>query len=1006
MKAAPQLPHEDARLCALNELNILDTPPDEDFDRITRLARELFNVPIALVSLVDKDRQWFKSRQGLEATETPRDVSFCGHAIQQGSIFLVEDTLNDERFHDNPLVEGEPHIRFYAGCPLQEPSGQIIGTLCVIDQNARHFNTEQCQQLRDLGTLVESELRKHHNYQKLGAIGKLQLTPWLQPLVNWISTRTGAIVISLMTAVLAAVIYTGWDLSQQAAYQSEIENRAISRLAFLRGTLETSLNSKLYMVYGLSGLAHSGYQIKSESFLAFAEELGSKTESIRSLQLARDGIVSHVWPLEENSPAIGHNLLEDPTTREMAELAIQSRRMWLVGPVRLIQGGEALIGRQPIFVQNPENPQQETFWGFATILLDLSKVLEESGLRTEDDLYRYALRGRNALGSQGEAFFGNPALFESDPLTDEISLPAGSWELGILPSQGWPEHWPSQTKYRITVIAVICLISGLVYYLLRLPSNTRRAIVKATGDLEKSEHRFRDAIESLAEGIAIYDTEDRLVIHNERYRQIYDKGSTYINIGKHFREILFSALEHGQFSNSQLDGDRESWLDSAIARHNKTESSHEQQLYDGRWIRVIERRMRDGGTVTLHMDVTERKRSEQALVSAREKAELSNDAKTRFLATVSHEVRTPLNGVLGLLRVLDDDEALTDKQKKYVQTAHQSAKQLLNILNEILDISKMEAGKLELELIPFNLKDTINGAIDLIRTQAESKSLRISATFDDEIDTLLLGDEGRIRQVLLNILSNAVKFTDEGSITVTAKSLKCDSNYVHAELLISDTGIGFESKNAETLFEPFSQLNQSSTRKASGTGLGLSICKHLVESMGGSITATSSQGHGATFSIYLELPRSSSKQSKEKIETSLPVELGWEKVRVLIAEDSATNQLVIQAMLANSGYQLDTANNGIEAVEALRNFNYDIVLMDIFMPELDGLQATQEIRKKSINREVPIIALTANAMEGDREKFISAGMDDFLAKPVDKTELLAALFRWSPQNRINENSPK
>ncbi len=1010
MKLAPELEVEAQRMCALEDLDILDSPPEERFDRITRLAKEIFNVPIALVSLVDSNRQWFKSRQGLDAKETPRDISFCGHAIAHNELFIIEDTLKDARFHDNPLVINEPHIRFYAGYQLKVAGGQSIGTLCIIDRKPRKLTLDERKLLRDLGSMVESELRGPPGTRRRTDnlnIG-FRIPRWLQTVIWSISSRPGAICLTFLFALIAIGVAIQWDQSNQQIHQADEKNETLQQMSLVRGTLETALNSKLHLVHGLSGFARSGISINDEYFQIFAAELAKNTTSLRSLQLAPNGIVTHVWPRGPNAKAIGHDLLADPERRQAAELAINAKAMWLAGPVNLIQGGVALIARQPIFMPDSEHPDKETFWGFGTLLLDLPEFLKELQLGPSDDKFLYAIRGSDALGDKGEVFFGDPEIFNQNPLIDNVYLPAGKWELAIRPIKSLGTAWPGQQTFRLGVVLAIAFFSGLIYFLLRLPHNTRRSIEIATSALERSEYRFRDAIESLPDGVAIYDEQDKLVVHNERFREIYNKSWQVIVSGSTYEELILHALAQGQFANVD-PSDESDFLDNLLERHRKAEANQEVALYDGRWVKAVERRMRDGGTVTLHTDITDKRNDELALINAREKAEQANETKTTFLATISHEVRTPLNGVLGLLAVLTEDRTLSDKQKKYVKTAHISAKQLLNILNEILDVSKMEAGKLELDEGPFSLTETIEGAIDLIRAQAEQKSLLIKSEIDADISVTAMGDEGRLRQVLLNLLSNSVKFTQQGEITVKAEVLELTDENLKTRISVSDTGIGFSSDQATALFQPFAQLDSDSTRKISGTGLGLSICKHLVESMGGEISAEGIPGEGACFSININLKRAADTkhaQQQGSEQSLLPVNLGWTPVRILLTEDSTTNQMVIQAMLADTGYLVDTANNGLEALTALDQFDYDLILMDIFMPEMDGITATQEIRKKARHKTTPIIALTANAMKGDRERFMEAGMDDYLPKPVNKVELLDTLYQYSVKFREPATEPK
>ncbi len=1008
MLSAPEIPQDAQRCMDLRALQILDTPSEERFDRITRLARQLFDVEIVLISLVDEDRQWFKSRQGLDVVETPRAISFCGHAVASDSVFVIEDTALDDRFADNPLVLGAPNIRFYAGQPLRAPTGQLVGTLCLIDSKPREFDGEARNRLRDLALLVEAEFRRRP--RRAGTHGdpseRRRRPHWRHMETLWnrlaarFSQRSWALVPALVVA--GAILLGGmtWERQQLKAYRSSVEKATLQRLSLVRGAVESALNSKLHLVHGLSGYVRAGGRIDEANFARFAAELAEGVGSVRSLQLAPDGVVRYAWPLATNRKAIGHDLLGDGTRRAAAERAIAERKLWLAGPLKLLQGGEALIGRLPIFVDTTE---AEAFWGFATILIDLPGLWAETRMKARDDRYDYAIRGRDALGSAGEAFFGDRALFGQSPVTGLITLPAGSWEIAMQPRGGWPRSWPGEASFRLGVVFVALLVGLLVYFLLRLPNSLRRAIAEATSALERSESQFRDAIEALPDGFVIFDASDRLVVCNERFRDLYRPCRPRLQQGRRFAEVFRYGAQNGLLRDldcSSADAVQQA-VQVAVERHQDCRDSHEHDLADGRTVRVVERRMHDGGIVSFHMDVSVEKAGQRALVEARERAEQANQAKSAFLATVSHEVRTPLNGVLGLLSVLREDALLNEQQSGYVATAHRSAQHLLQILNEILDLSKLEADKLELDVGRFVLRDTLEGAVELVAAQARAKSLDLRTEIGDSLHRAVLGDEGRLRQILLNLLSNAVKFTDSGAVVLRADGSESANGRLAIRIEVQDSGIGFDQEQAERLFEAFAQLDSDADRRFTGTGLGLTICKRLVELMNGRIAARGEPGKGAVFSLELEFPLAGelSEREIEDVDPPLPAELGWPAVRILLAEDSPTNQLVIQAMLQNTGYQVDAVHDGREAVESVRRLPYDLILMDVYMPELDGLAATRAIREDATVPRLPIVALTANAMEGDSERFLEAGMDDYLPKPVDRRKLLATLYRWCRDGR-------
>ncbi|WP_397601851.1 ATP-binding protein [Silvanigrella sp.] len=805
MKFACNCINEKERLNTLHNYFILDTENEEIFDDITLLASSICKTSISLISLVDKNRQWFKSKQGLSAEETSRKISFCGHAIHQKEILEIQDAKKDKRFFDNPLVVGAPFIRFYAGAPLISSNGNVIGTLCVIDQKPKKLTKEQKKYLEKLSKQVMRilDLRiENNNYYKL-------------------KNHFNTIFDNMNNAFLVH------------DEKGEINKFNKTALDILKLKSKELLNSNLFLDQ-FEILNEIGKKINKSNFPSnISLENG---ECLKNIVIGLKNKKKEIIWLRINTTVISYqkstkilfviteftNITENKILSDNVkkiQLEILEKRIFL----------DIILQNIPsaIIVKDVKNDFRNLIW---------SKGAEEILMRSAEEAI-----GKNVY----------------DHYPKEIADKYHKWDLQVI---------KNETILKIEAAETIVPHKGKILV------QTSKIPIKTNS--------------------------------NEGYR------------------YLLTVLD----------------------------------------------------------DITE-------LYKNKEEAQAAAKAKSEFLANISHEIRTPMNGIIGMCDLLLDNNPLPNQIEK-LKIIQNCGNILLNLVNDVLDFSKLEAGKLILEKIPFNLNKSCFEIVELLNNQASAKGLVLSYSHDPLTPEWILSSPNQFRQILLNLVTNAIKFTERGYVKICSKLIDEKENELKFQISVEDSGLGISIENQSKLFQNFSQVDASTTRVYGGTGLGLAICKALCELMGGTIGLESKINKGSVFSFSFMAQKLDENQKMNLNKSPFIIDVHLEKkypLSILVVEDNKINYQVINGILEKFGYRPDLATNGILALEKIDTKKYDLIFMDSHMPDLDGFETTKLIIKKyeKLKKKRPrIIALTASSMKEDKDHCLSIGMDGFISKPI------------------------
>ncbi|WP_316840628.1 PAS domain S-box protein [Pedobacter gandavensis] len=908
--------YEMERLRALQGYDILDTPPEEEFDNITKLASLICNTPIAVIVLVDEDRLWFKSVIGLDFKEIPRNSSFAERVIQSGKVFELCDVAEDESFTNHMAGINHGHLRYYAGAPLIDEDGYPLGTICVFDQQRKELSIAQKEGLQILAKEIITHISLRKKAKELNLknqrFEELLNISTVSPEIHCILDDKGKLLFvnNAVTSVLEyeveeAVGLTAWTF----CYREDI-NRVVHAIeaGLAMGTKQFNIDFRIVTKSGLIRWLSWNMVCKNRRWYAYGRDI-TENKRVENELMKLSFVASKVNNAVVINDSDNHVTWVNAAFEKITGFTLEDMKGKRLGDLIQGPGTDLELIQQARELTNKHQ-------SFTVDLLAYRKDRQPIWLSIYNTV---VFNDEGKVEIEVEIILDITEKKKAEEELQLLSLVASKTDTGVNISDGEGyTTWINHSMEKLTGYSLNEL-QGLRLGDILSKDEAQRELIVASR--QKANNRESYAIEVQAK--------------------------------KKSGEHIWLSVSNTPIVNEKGKVERQ---------------------------------------IDLITDISQRKQVEKEMVEAKEQALQLSAAKEMFLSVMSHEIRTPLNAVIGMAHLLLDNDP-KESQLPDLNLLRFSAENLLNIINDILDLTKMETGNVQLETIPFSMKTLASDVINSLQMNVMARNNTLKLICDEHIPEYVKGDKTRLYQVLMNLLGNAIKFTQDGEIVLEIKKLAETEKRVSLYFEVKDTGIGIAAEKLDYIFQPFIQARTDISRKYGGTGLGLTITKKMLELYGADIQVESEEGKGTVFHFEISFEKANNYVPQVKIFTE-PNQ--FSDKRILVVDDNEINALIAKRIFGKWGLNLDFAITGEEALDKVRVQRYDLIFMDIKMPGIDGFEATTLIRamEGDYYKNVPILALTASTLHDEHNKFAESGMNGHILKPFKPEDMRNVLSEY------------